>query len=229
VEGMLEIFDFLKIFLQENNINRLIYKCIPCIYHLQPAEADKYALFRNNAKLIRRDVTSTIYLDNKIDYQEQRKRAIKKGIKNNLVVEQSTNYIEYWNLLTTTLATQHDTKPVHSLEEIIYLVNVFPNNIKLYVAKNEEKILGGTVIFENDKIAHTQYLANSIYGREIGALDLVIDHLITEVYKNKKYFDFGISNENNGLYLNTGLIAQKEGFGGRAVVHDVYELSFGFV
>jgi predicted N-acyltransferase len=196
---------------------------------LQPAEADKYALFRNNAKLIRRDVTSTIYLDNKIDYQEQRKRAIKKGIKNNLVVEQSTNYIEYWNLLTTTLATQHDTKPVHSLEEIIYLVNVFPNNIKLYVAKNEEKILGGTVIFENDKIAHTQYLANSIYGREIGALDLVIDHLITEVYKNKKYFDFGISNENNGLYLNTGLIAQKEGFGGRAVVHDVYELSFGFV
>jgi len=52
----------------------------------------------------------------------------------------------------------------------------------------------------------------------------VIDRLINEVYKDKRYFDFGISNENNGRYLNVGLINQKEGFGARAVVHDFYEL-----
>lgn len=40
-----------------------------------------------------------------------------------------------------------------------------------------------------------------------------------------KYFDFGISNENNGRFLNRGLIAQKEGFGARTIVHDFYELS----
>ena len=67
-------------------------------------------------------------------------------------------------------------------------------------------------------------MANSQRGREVGALDLVIDRLINEIYKDKKYFDFGISNEDNGRYLNEGLINQKEGFGARAVVHDFYEM-----
>ncbi|SDE80971.1 hypothetical protein, partial [Sporomusa acidovorans] len=69
-----------------------------------------------------------------------------------------------------------------------------------------------------------QYLANSEEGRSTGALDLVIHYLVTEVYKDKIYFDFGISNEKQGRFLNTGLIAQKEGFGARAVVHDFYSL-----
>ena len=40
----------------------------------------------------------------------------------------------------------------------------------------------------------------------------------------KKYIDFGISNEGNGKILNLGLISQKEGFGAKAVVHDFYEI-----
>ena len=39
-----------------------------------------------------------------------------------------------------------------------------------------------------------------------------------------KYFDFGTSNEDMGRYLNEGLIYQKEGFGGRAVCYDWYEV-----
>jgi hypothetical protein len=189
-----------------------------------PAEEDRYALFRNDAKLIRRDVTSTIYLENKLKYQEQRKRAIKKAIENELVFEQSKNFESYWNILEEVLKVQHEAKPTHTLKEIEKLANLFPDNIKLFIAPKNKKVLAGTVIFENKQIVHTQYLANSMEGRNVGALDFVIDKLINEVYSNKKYFDFGISNEDGGRFLNTGLIAQKEGFGARAVVHDVYEL-----
>ena len=52
----------------------------------------------------------------------------------------------------------------------------------------------------------------------------MISTLIQETYKDKSYFDLGRSNQNGGRYLNMGLIAQKEGFGARAVVHDIYEL-----
>ena len=38
-------------------------------------------------------------------------------------------------------------------------------------------------------------------------------------------FDFGISTEQGGRYLNEGLIFQKEGFGARTVVYDTYELN----
>lgn len=59
-ETMLEIFDAVKNFLRENNFSALIYKCIPYIYWRYPCEEDKYALFINDAKLIRRDVSSTV-------------------------------------------------------------------------------------------------------------------------------------------------------------------------
>lgn len=223
-ETMLETFGLLMQFVKKQKIEKILYKCMPYIYHIKPSEEDRYALFRHHAKLIRRDVSATICLDQKIKYQEQRKRAIKKAIKNNLVFEETKDFESYWGILEKTLKLQHQTKPVHSLEEIKKLSILFPNQIKLFVAKKDTVVLGGTLVFENEQIVHTQYLANSIEGRNVGALDFVIDKLIIDVYKNKKYFDFGISNEDAGRYLNTGLIAQKEGFGARAVVHDFYEL-----
>ena len=39
-----------------------------------------------------------------------------------------------------------------------------------------------------------------------------------------EYLDFGISTEQDGKWLNEGLIFQKEGFGGRAVCYDQYAL-----
>ena len=62
-------------------------------------------------------------------------------------------------------------------------------------------------------------------GKAIGAMDVLIDTLIKERFKHYRYFDFGISNESRGRYLNEGLVAQKEGFGARSVVHDFYELT----
>ena len=38
-----------------------------------------------------------------------------------------------------------------------------------------------------------------------------------------RIFDFGQSTENSGYILNENLIFQKEGFGGRGVMYNVYE------
>lgn len=223
-ETMLEIFETLKDYLRNEGIHKLVYKCIPYIYHRLPSEEDLYALFYNKARLVRRDVSSTILLEGKVKYQLQRQRAIKKAIKNGLEFGRSDDFESYWAILEEILHTQHDTMPVHSLDEIKRLSSLFPDNIKLFVAKKNGKVLGGTLIFENEDIVHTQYLANSSEGKKTGALDFVIDSLISKVYKDKKYLDFGMSNENKGKYLNLGLIAQKEGFGAGSVVYDFYEL-----
>ncbi|MFA7571131.1 MAG: GNAT family N-acetyltransferase [Sulfurimonadaceae bacterium] len=223
-ETMLEIFESLKHFSKEQDIKTIVYKCIPYIYHLKPSEEDRYALFRNNAKLIRRDVTSTINLTEQVRYSKGRKWTINKAKKEVIETFESDDYETFWELLTRVLESNHESKPVHTLEEIKKLANLFPKNIKLFLSKKDKRIVSGALIYENHNIVHTQYLANSEEGRELGALDLLIDYLIKDVYKNKKYFDFGISNEDAGRYLNAGLIAQKEGFGARAVVHDFYEL-----
>lgn len=223
-ETMLEIFETLKEFLRKQNIQKIVYKCIPYIYHTKPSEEDRYALFRNDAVLVRRDVSSTIDLTVQVRYSKGRKWTINKAKKESIEIVESQDYKTFWNLLAGVLESNHEAKPVHGLEEIENLANLFPKNVKLFLAKKDDVVISGALIYENINIVHTQYLANSEIGREMGALDLLIDYLIKEVYKNKKYFDFGISNEDAGKYLNIGLISQKEGFGARAVVQDFYEL-----
>lgn len=223
-ETMLTIFDKLKYFLKEVDIKKLVYKCIPHIYHIKPSEEDRYALFINNAKLIRRDVSSTVDLTEQIRYSKGRKWSVNKAKKENLTIYKSQEYDFFWDLLTSILENNHDVKPTHTLNEIQNLVYLFPKNIQLYLVKKDNDVLCGALIYENKNIVHTQYLANSNLGRDLGALDSLIDVLIKDIYKSKKYFDFGISNEDAGRYLNTGLISQKEGFGARAVVQDFYEL-----
>ena len=188
------------------------------------SEEDRYALFRNNARLIRRDVTSTIDLTQKVRYSKGRKWTINKAKKENLNIIKSNDYKTFWSLLISVLESKYRIKPLHSLEEIEKLSKLFDKNIKLYLIKKKDIVLSGALIYENNFIVHTQYLASSELGREVGSLDLLIDCLVKEIYKDKRYFDFGISNENDGRYLNKGLILQKEGFGAKSVVHDFYEV-----
>ena len=104
------------------------------------------------------------------------------------------------------------------------LKRTFPNNIRLFVAKANGRVVAGTLIYETSQVAHAQYIATSAEGRAMGALDGLFCHLIANVFVGKKYFDFGISTEQGGRYLNEGLAFQKEGFGARAVVYDTYSI-----
>ena len=89
---MLLIFDAIIKFARDENINKIEYKCIPYPYHKKPAEEDRYALFRFNSKLVRRDVSSTVYLQEQIRFSKLRKRCINKGKKEGIKVTKSENF-----------------------------------------------------------------------------------------------------------------------------------------
>lgn len=208
---------------------RLYYKPIPYIYSAIPSDEDLYALFRAGAQLKRRLVSTAINQRNTLKMRTLRMRQAKKAVDQGCYLDRVTEsdeegLKEYWALLDDVLLKHHNSKPVHTFEEIMLLMRLFPKNIKLYVVKREERIVAGTVIFESRQVAHVQYIAAGDEGREFGALDLLFKHLINERYRQMEYVDMGTSNENDGLFLNEGLIFQKEGFGGRAVCYDTYEV-----
>ncbi|EOF7235704.1 TPA: GNAT family N-acetyltransferase [Campylobacter coli] len=222
---MLECFEVLKEYMKKNNFKKLIYKSIPYIYHKIPAQEDLYALFRNKAELFRVDCSTTIDLQNICKITKGRKAQISRAKREGVEIIPSENFDAFLLLLNSVLQKQHGVNAVHSVEELKLLYSRFPQNIKLYVAKFNEEIIAATLVFIYENLVHTQYLAANEKAREIGALDLLIKTLMDEFVKSKKYFDFGISTEDSGEILNHGLISQKEGFGGRSVVHQFFSIN----
>ena len=224
VEDVLECFDSLNSWLRENGISKVVYKALPWIYQQYPSQEDLYALtWKCKAQLISRDIASTIVIDNKLKFAESRKSGIRKALSVNIEVGESNDVDGFWYVLEDNLGNRYNAKPVHTASEMKLLMSRFPNNIKLYVAKMNGEIVGGTLIYVTSQVVHTQYISASVEGKKHGALDLLFDYIINKVYANCRYFDFGKSTEQGGAYLNEPLIFQKEGFGGRGVCYDWYQ------
>jgi hypothetical protein len=221
---MLNCFDSLKEYMGNNHIQKLIYKAIPHIYHIRPAEDDIYALYRNSANLLKIEPTTAVFLKEPIKMPKGRKAQIARAKREGVIVDESMDFDQFFELENKILQERHNIKAVHTAEEMKKLQSYFPENIKLYTAIYQNTIIAGTIVYEYQNIIHTQYMAAADTAREVGALDLVIGSLIEQYTQTKRYFDFGISTEQNGMYLNEGLISQKEGFGGRTVVHQTWEL-----
>lgn len=219
---VLELFNAMAGYLQENTaVTSIIYKPTPHIYHSYPCEEDLYALFRHGATLTERKVSSAIPLNAPLPIGGRRKLTAKT--KASLHIVEDGDLATFWEILHERLQNKYDTAPVHSIEEISLLKERFPENIKFYsVADNDGNTLGGVVLFITGNVIHMQYSATTEEGRRLSALDYLYEELINNRYAGKGYFDFGISVEDGGRYLNCGLIAYKERLGGRAVVYDTY-------
>ncbi|MBF4374942.1 GNAT family N-acetyltransferase [Vibrio anguillarum] len=218
-----QILTSLKAYLLSCNISNVIYKAPPHFMHDLPSEEDVYFLFNEGARLFRRDLTSIIYNGRKLKLSKGRKALISKARGNGIVITESEDIAVFHKLLSSALE-KHGVKPVHSIEELELLKNRHPTNIKLYIAEDNGEILAGALMFNFQSVEHTQYLATSDKGKSVGALDLLIGTLIERFHNGEnRIFSFGISTENNGKYLNEGLLSQKEGFGARSAVIDFYE------
>lgn len=208
---------------RELGVQSLIYKAIPQVFHRLPCQSDLYALTCSGAKLFRRDASTVICLEKPPHFSKGRKWAINKARKSSIAIRQSDD-IDGFHALLTHVLEKFGARPTHSRTELQLLFARFPEEITLYVAEQDDTLLAGTIVYDFGHVVHTQYMANSDTGRDIGALDLLLAELITQ-YRDRKFFSFGISTEDQGLRLNAGLIAQKEAFGGHTVVHDFYRWS----
>lgn len=206
---------------------RLVYKAVPHIYHRTPAQDDLYALFRLGARRWRCDLSATIELTNRGPVSERRRRALARSARAGLTITEGSNELAgLWPVLEDNLLRKHNASPVHRLQEIQWLAERFRENISVVVARKVDEIVAGVVLFLTARTIHTQYIASSEVGYQSSALDLVFDHCLhIAAHSEKRWFDFGTSNEDNGRQLNDGLYRFKAEFGASGVVYEQYELS----
>lgn len=219
------LFHELNDLLRSEGVKHVVYKAIPWIYHRLSAEEDLYALYHEcKARIVARDFSTNIFLGANLCWERVRRRGVVRAERAGISVERSSNYADFWRVLTDNLGTKYGINPVHSLEEIELLHGRFPNNIVLYQAVKESRVLGGVVLYITPQVVHAQYSSATPEGKRLGAIDIIYDRIMHHNYKDWSYFDFGRSTENaDGSGLNETLVFQKEGFGARGLCYDIYE------
>ena len=223
-KDILEVFKLLQEYLREHGCRKVVYKPVPWIYHMQPAEEDLYAIVELfGARLKERALSSTISRDVVNEWYRIRSNGSKKAQTDGIVVRESDEWATFWQILTDNLSHKYGLTPVHTIQEIRLLQSAFPQNIRLFAAYKEQEMLGGTVLYITPRVVHSQYISASETGKRLHALDLLFKEVINQSLKDHQYFDFGISTEEHGTILNENLIYQKEGFGGRGICYDIYE------
>ena len=225
LEDATDYFAAVLSFLNSEGIVSLFLKSLPTIYHLLPSDELQYLLFITEAKLLRTDVSSTIELSNAIKIKSNRIEGVKKAKKHNLRITEGIAFDEFWDeILVPNLKERHNAAPVHSLDEIKSLNSSFPNNILQFNVYDGSKLVAGATIFETKNVTHVQYISANADKQTLGSLDFLFEYFIRTRFVDKKYFDFGTSNENSGRNVNKGLQYWKECFGARSIVHQTYEV-----
>lgn len=224
-EAMVRLFTVIAGYYSALGIRRILYKAVPYFYHWAPCQDDLYALFRLGANRYRCDLSSTIDLERRGKIGSRRKRGLRRALMSEVRVTKGLDGVaKLWDVLSKNLE-KHNAEPVHSLDEIILLHERFPKEIEFITALVDGEVESGLVLFKTETVTHAQYIASSTVGYAMNALDLIFESAIAEAASlGVRYFDFGISNENNGTFLNEGLYAFKSEFGAGGCVHEFYEI-----
>ncbi|MBO0361077.1 GNAT family N-acetyltransferase [Hymenobacter sp. BT186] len=221
------MLDLLRAAWQAAGFQHLLVRPVPRVFCRQFSENQVFWLHQQGAVLSNRELNSVLDLTEPVRIGTWRRGNLRKARLHGVAVRLASNadYEPYWQLLTETLAEVHGRQPVHTLTEISRLRDQNPGHLELWGAWLGTELVAGVVVFQDKRqgFAHTQYIAGNSQGKQVGAVDAVLAHLIKEKATQYRRLSFGISTVQG--VVNPGLLNQKEGFGATAELMDAYRLA----
>lgn len=221
---MLSLFEAWINWCGYNGISEVFYKAVPHIYHRIPAEEDLYALFRFGAMPWVTNLSTAIDMREVPPMNTLQKRHLRKSTNRCPWIRETSDAAEFMPVLEDCLRSRHDSAPVHTTEELQLLKDRFPGNIRLFLSGTDTDTEAEVCIYDTAGAAHCQYIATTEEGRDNGTLTFLLHRLITDTFASRRYFDFGTSNEDSGKVLNSGLLHQKTGLGGRGIAYQSFHI-----
>lgn len=180
----------------------------------------------NTAKIVK--FTNVLCVDfDKFTIHKSKRKHYNKAKKKGLIIKAENTFSKFWNsVLIPKLQTKYNAKPVHSLREIEYLYNKFPNRITQYNAYLNDNIVAGVTILDKGHVVKSQYSASTDLGEQNYAIDFLFVHLL-QLYKQKgkHYFSMGTVTNDSTLGYNPGLLQQKVEFGCKAYTVKSYQIN----
>ncbi|HMS64817.1 MAG TPA: GNAT family N-acetyltransferase [Ignavibacteria bacterium] len=228
--NFLEITESLLKYLHENNFSKCILKNPPFLYNRNPNEETEYALIKNGFWVSSVSVSNIIDLE-KFEFRkisEPKKRSIRKTLKKidvEIVLKEldTENFKVYYDILYNNRALKN-VKPTHSLEELIFLKKNFPNDIVLFSAIMDSKVVAICILFSiNKEMILNFYLADDENYKTERVSEYILYKSVEWAKENNfKYYDTGTSD--SGGKLLEGLFAFKKNFLANGYLRKSYEI-----
>lgn len=214
---------------KSEKINRIILTLPPMIYNKKMTNYIEFALIRNHFSYLKREISSTLLLENTIEqnvkkFKQTSRTAFRKAEKKGIKVCLSNNYEKFYKILKNNLKIRHNVEPTHSLKELMKIVKIYPNRIRLYGAYLNDKMIAGTVMFDaNSLVTLAFYISHDEKYQEYRAVNLLFKEIIEDsIKRNFKYLDYGIFTVN--MEPNFGLARFKESFGANGIFRDTFTI-----
>lgn len=217
--------DILLDYAESLKVDKVQLTLPPIIYQTKYSNYIDFALVRNGFTYLKRDISSIVQLDFKLEellstYRAEARTAVKKSIKQGVEIAECERFEEYYAILKKNLKLRHNVSPAHSLNELIKLKKMFPSKIRLWGAFLKDKLIAGVCNFSaNPKVVLAFYISHDEEYQEYRAVNLLF-YEIMKRYKEEgfRFLDFGIFTVN--MEPNWGLGRFKENFGARGIFRD---------
>jgi len=205
---------------------------IPPIFHSKRvSNYIEYSLLFNGFDYFRREVTSTLVIENSEDkilnkFKSSHQRALRKSKKLGVKTKITERVDEFFSMLKNNLKIRHGVDPTHSLEELKSLIKLFPDSINIFGAFYDNQMIAGVLnIVVKEGVALAFYISHKEDFQELRPLNLLFFDIFKWCLKNNiKVYDFGTFTD-NGI-ANMGLGRFKESFGASGVFRDSLKILF---
>lgn len=198
----------------------------PMMYAKHLSNYVDFALIKNGFSYLKREISSIVDLRNpnaiEQEFRPEARTALKKARKSGIIIKQSDDYSAYYEILRKNLRMRHGVQPTHSLEELLDLAKRFPEDITLWGAFLDDRMIAGVCTFAaNSQVILAFYISHDDDFQEYRAVNLLFATIMEEsAHQGFSYLDFGIFTVN--MDPNWGLGRFKENFGSRGIFRDTF-------
>ncbi len=231
---MEEVIDSLLDYFKQNGVDTFEVTLAPSIYSNDFSETQKYLLEYKGFSLKGNLISHAVAIDsikNENDafllLNSSQKRGVRKSCKVGVTTAISKDFESFYEMLLE-CKRKHRTAPVHTFDELVELSKLFPEDIHLMMAHNEEQQpIAGIVFFVcNPRCVLMFYIAHfEKYQSLRGVPRVVYEVMVWAASRKFRWIDMGVSMNTlslNPLEPSRSLIAFKECFGSRGFLRPQY-------
>lgn len=205
--------------------HRITLTLPPTIYNRHLSNYADFAFLQHGFTYQRREVSSILYLEetpeeNLAKFTDASRRAVKRARQSGVQVRFSDDLATFYDILLHNLKRRHNVQPTHTLDELLRLANLFPDEIHLLAAYLDGRMIAGITTFDaNPDVTLAFYISHDEAYQQYRAVNLMFYEMIRWASKQGfRYLDFGIFTIH--MEPNFGLARFKESFGASGMFRD---------